>query len=281
VFRDDGASAKTTDRPEFQKMLTACTSKQNPVDFVVVHDLSRFSRDVKDQAIVISILDRSGVRLRSVLENIDETPAGKFMRNIHAAFNQFDNDRKAERTKFGMLKAATLGRFPFKAPVGYLNVPARNGAKLIPDPERAPIIQKAFELYAVGNASRASVLRTITALGLTTQSGNKLSPQTFERMLRNPVYCGWIVIGSWNVREKGSFEPLVSEDPFNRVQDILSGKRMSVTAHQRNNPDFPLRVFARCGVCDTPLTGSWSKGRNSRYAYYRCRNASCHAVSVP
>jgi len=109
-----------------------------------------------------------------------------------------------------MQKAETLGRFPFKASLGYPNVPARNGANLIPDPKCASIIQKAFELYAVGNASRANVLRTRTALGLTTQSGNKLTPETFERMLRNPEYCGWVVIGSWNVLEKGSFEPLVS-----------------------------------------------------------------------
>jgi DNA invertase Pin-like site-specific DNA recombinase len=52
-----------------------------------------------------------GVQLRSVMEMIDETPSGKLMRNIHGAFNQFDNDRKAERTKLGMKRAASMGRF--------------------------------------------------------------------------------------------------------------------------------------------------------------------------
>ena len=79
------------------------------------------------------------------------------------------------------------------------------------------------------------------------QSRRNLTPQTFERLLRNPIYSGWIVIPSWGLREKGSFDPLVSEDTFHRVQEILDGKRLSVTAHQRNNPYFPLRVFARCG----------------------------------
>lgn len=235
---------------------------------------------MQDQVAVLTDLEHAGVRLRSVMENVDETAAGKLMRNIYGAFKQFDNDRKAERTKLGMQKAASLGRFPFKAPLGYLNVGSRNSANLIPDPARSPIVQKAFELYAVGTQTRGGVLRTVTALGLTTQSGCNLTPQTFERLLRNPIYSGWIVIPTWGLREKGSFEPLVSEDTFHRVQEILDGKRLAVTAHQRNNPDFPLRVFARCGTCGTPLTGSWSKGRKARYAYYRCRSASCRAVNV-
>ena len=48
---------------------------------------------------------------------------------------------------------------------------------------------------------------------------------------------------------------------------------------QRNHPAFPLRGLVRCGVCGRPLTGSWSKGRNCRYAYYHCRRR-CQAVNV-
>src|SRR5208337_4564959 len=59
VFRDEGESAKTADQ------------------FVVVHDLSRFSRDMGDQACVIAELESAGVHLRSVMENVDETAAGK------------------------------------------------------------------------------------------------------------------------------------------------------------------------------------------------------------
>ena len=53
---------------------------------------------------------------RSVMENVDETAAGKLMRNIYGAFNQLDNGRKAVRTELGMQKAASEGEFPFKAP---------------------------------------------------------------------------------------------------------------------------------------------------------------------
>ena len=280
IFRDEGESAKTVDRPQFQRMLSFCKRKQNEVSFVVVHDLSRFSRLMEDQVTVLTELERAGVRLRSVLENVDETPAGKLVRNICGAVNQFDNDRKAERTRLGMQRAANMGRFPFKAALGYLNLSNRTGPNLIADPDRAPLVQKAFELYASGTETRAGVLRTITNLGLTTGSGRKVTVQTFERMLRNPIYAGWVVIPSWDLRARGSFAPLVTEALFSRVQDILEGKRVTVTSHARNNPDFPLRVFVLCGECKTPITGSWSKGRKDRYAYYRCRNSKCRAVNV-
>ena len=44
------------------------------------------------------------------------------------------------------------------------------------------------------------------------------------------------------------------------------------------NPDFPLRVFAKCEKCAGKFTGSWSKGHGGRYAYYHC--AKCHHKSV-
>jgi site-specific DNA recombinase len=95
IFRDEGESAKTADRPAFRQMLAFCQAKTDAVHYVVVHDLSRFSRDMGDQVCVIAQLENVGVRLRSVMENVDETAAGKLMRNVYGAFNQFDNDRKA------------------------------------------------------------------------------------------------------------------------------------------------------------------------------------------
>ncbi len=281
IFHDDGASARTTDRPEFQKMLSFIRAKRGQVGYVVVHDLSRFARNLENQVEVLTELSAVGVLLRSVMEDVDETAAGKLMRNIHGTFNQYFSDRNAERTKVGMEKAARIGRFPFKAPLGYLNVrPTRDSANLIPDPNTAPFVRKAFELYATGTLSRAAVLRQVTLLGLTSQNGKPLTAQSFENLLRNPVYAGWVVIPSWNLKERGSFEALIPDELFEKVQDIMDGKGLSVIPHVRNDEDFPLRVFVKCSTCSQPLTGSWSKGRSQHYPYYRCRNSKCKAVNV-
>src|ERR1019366_6145560 len=281
IFHDDGKSATTAQRPEFQRMLAHIKSKRGQIGYVVVHDLSRFARNLENQVEVLTELENVGVLLRSVMEDVDETAAGKLMRNIHGTFNQFFSDRNAERTKVGMEKSARIGRFPFKAPVGYLNVRAtRETANLIPDPERAALIRKAFELYGTGTVSRADVLRQVTNLGLTAHGGKPLPAQSFENLLRNPIYAGWVVIPSWNLRERGSFEQLVSDELFDRVQSIMDGKRTAIVPHLRNDEDFPLRVFVKCAACGQPLTGSWSKGRKEYYPYYRCRNTKCKAVQI-
>ena len=100
-------------------------------------------------------------------------------------------------------------------------------------------------------------------------------------MLRNPIYAGWLTVPKWGPeRWRGDFDAIVDETLYDQVQAVLDGRRVRLTPYARNRPDFPLRCFVRCGRCDTPLTGSWSRGRSDRYAYYRCRKQRCSAVNV-
>jgi site-specific DNA recombinase len=281
VFREEGQSAKTTHRPAFQQMLQYCGDPSKGVGFVVVNDLSRFSRNTADHITTRVALHAEGVALRSVCEPIDETSSGVMVGTIFSAVHQFDNDRKSERTKVGMQQSAKMGRWPFKAPLGYMNVPAlRDRPNIAPDPDTARLVQKAFELAATGLHSKAEVLREMTKLGLKTQRGKAVTAQTFQRLLVNPIYAGWVEIPEWDVRERGSFEALIDQACFDKVQDVLKGRRPSLTSYQRNHPDFHLRMFVRCAKCGEPLTGSWSKGRNEKYAYYHCRKRTCLSVNV-
>ena len=279
-FRDEGKSAKTTDRDEFKAMIRFCSDPANAVGYVVVNDLSRFSRQAMDQMEVRAQLMAAGVRLRSVSEVIDETAAGNLVANLFGAFNQFDNDRKAERTKVGMLKAANIGRWPHKAPLGYHNViEAKTGPNIIPDSETAPLLVKAFEMASTGLHSTAEILRCVNQLGLKTSKGKPVTPQTFQKILQNPIYKGVIRLPEWDFTGPGNFTPLVTEELFDRVQDVLSGRRPDLTEYQHNHPDFPLRVFVRCAHCGAGITGSYSKGRKKRYAYYHCRTKGCHSFT--
>ena len=91
---------------------------------------------------------------------------------------------------------------------------------------------------------------------------------------------GRILVSGWGEPKLGSFEPLISEEIFNAVQSVLSGKRQHLVPHVRNHPDFPLRRSVRCEICNTPLTGSWSKGRSKNYPYYCCPSRHCRGVKV-
>ena len=281
IFTEEGESAKTTDRPAFLQLLSYCREKKGHIQAVVVYSISRFARNSHDFHAIKGFLAGLGISLRSVTEPTDETSTGKLMEGILAAFAQFDNDVRAERTVAGMKAARDRGRWTFQAPLGYLN--SRNvmgQPTLIHDPHRAPMIRKAFELYATGTYSKRQVLRIISSTGLRTRRGVKLSAQSFDTLLRNPLYAGWISVTRWGESRRAAFEPLVDQHTFDHVQQVLAGKRHTVTPYVRNHPDFPLRRFIRCGICGKPVTGSWCKGRSKPYAYYRCPNTKCHGVKI-
>jgi DNA invertase Pin-like site-specific DNA recombinase len=71
------------------------------------------------------------IRLISTSEAIDETPVGKFVGNLMAGFAQLDNDLRGERVTAGMINCLESGRWPWKAPLGYLNATDASGRKVI------------------------------------------------------------------------------------------------------------------------------------------------------
>jgi DNA invertase Pin-like site-specific DNA recombinase len=282
IFVDEGESAKTIDRPRFKELLAFCRNRKNRVGVVVVNSISRFSRDKYDHAIVRTLLSKLSVTLRSATEPIDDTPTGKMLEGFLSTIAQFENDEKSVRTKKGMKEALERGTWPFPTTLGYLKIPQEDGrSKVVQDPLVAPLIKQAFELFATGRYQRVEVLRIVTAAGLVSKKGRKLSAQSFHNLLRNPFYAGKLVVGRWQIDCKGAFEPIVSKETFRLVELIFAGKRPSSNVRQRSHPDFPLRHFVLCGSCERPLTGSWSTGRRERYAYYHCANGPCKSRNIP
>jgi site-specific DNA recombinase len=244
-----------------------------------VYNLTRFAREKYDHFALRAHPKSLGISLRSSTEPIDDTSTGKLMEGVLAAFAQFDNDVRSDRTRAGMRAALELGRWTFPAPLGYLNAPKWSGKSLVPDRERAPFITRAFDEFATGRFTKQEVIARVTEAGLRTRRGLVLSPQSVGQMVRNPIYIGKVESPDYAVSTGGDFEPLVDEATFYRVQAVLDGRIVVAGPRQRNHPDFPLRGFVRCETCGRPLTGSWSKGRNGHYAYYHCQR-QCRAVNV-
>jgi DNA invertase Pin-like site-specific DNA recombinase len=165
-FKEEGESAKTADRTELQKLLTFCRTNKGRAHFVVVFNLTRFARDKYDHFALRSHLQSHGISLRSATEPIDDTSTGKLMEGVLAAFAQFDNDVRSDRTRAGMRAALELGRWVFLAPLGYINAPRALGKSLMLDVERAPLVRRVFEEYATSRFNKQQILEQATAWGL-------------------------------------------------------------------------------------------------------------------
>lgn len=72
IFREEGESAKTTDRPQLQEMLDYCAKNARIIDLVIVYRVDRLARQVHDHQLIRMALNKLGIRLQAVQETFDD-----------------------------------------------------------------------------------------------------------------------------------------------------------------------------------------------------------------
>src|SRR3990167_8403696 len=103
VFRDEGASAKSANRPEFLNAIEYCRKNKGAVNVFVVWKLDRFARCIDDHVIVKKTLLEYGTILYSVSEPaVNGDPTGKLLGGMLALISEFDNDIRRQRCMNGM-----------------------------------------------------------------------------------------------------------------------------------------------------------------------------------
>jgi site-specific DNA recombinase len=281
VFSDRGESAKTSDRPQFLEMIRYATTEPGIVA-AIVYKLDRFARNQFDTAIFIRALAVKGVALRSATEQIADGMEGKIMRGVLSLLAEIDNDIRADRSKASMRSLIEKGYWVHQAPLGYRTARDSAGNPILsPDPETGPTIRAAFEAIAAGTDGTRTVTDRLIALGIKTRKGTRLSISALHKLLRTEIYCGRIsgkLTGGRTI--KAAFVPLITEDLFDRVQAVLSGRATIQKPRERTREDLPLKGLVKCGHCGAPLTASISRGTGGRYAYYHCWAQGCRKTRV-
>ena len=103
------ASGKSTNRPQFQKLIDDVRKRKT--DAVLVWKLDRLARSTRELLNRLEEFRELGVELLSYTENIDTTtPAGKALFSMVAVFAEFENDIRSERIKAGMERAKENGK---------------------------------------------------------------------------------------------------------------------------------------------------------------------------
>jgi hypothetical protein len=112
--------------------------------------------------------------------------------------------------------------------------------------------------------------------------GFKMSDSNFFRMLRKVVYTGKILVPEYKKTPMkivdGYHDAITDLITFEKVQNILDGKRWNGIVPSHKNELFPLRNFLICECCGGNMTASSSKGRTKKYHYYHCHNN--HRISL-
>jgi site-specific DNA recombinase len=305
IYREEGKSAHIEDiskRPVFQQLLE--DASQRRFQRIIVHSQDRWSRILRVTLNSISTLDKFGVSLVSINENIDySTPSGKLAFQIMGSFAEYTSDAISFHTRKGLSQRANAGKHNGCIPFGYESCwiekngekkcrcdPVHSGGIHI-HPQEGPAVAELFRHYSCGSTSLAVEAAWLNEQGLRTHNmhrlldahGNLVSgPKLFTTasirgILHNPFYTGKVKFNGMILN--GVHESLINQDTFDLVQSILrrnSGRSKTLQAHPARH--YLLKGLIRCPYCGMPM---WAQTYKSGRSYYREHRHSRSLASCP
>ncbi len=269
TYIDRALSAKTDNRPEFQRMIKDSAKKN--FDVVIVWKLDRFSRNRYDSAKYKLMLKKNGVRVVSATEVIAEGSIGIIVESLLEGMAEYYSADLAEKVSRGMTENALKCRFNGGTiPFGYMIDEDQNYQI---NPAQAPLVIEMFRRYA-GGESITEIIEDLNARGIRTSKGNRFNKNSLARIFSNRKYIGEY---SYNdVVFHDAIPVIVSKDIFDRVS-----VRMAQNKHATGKAKAPERYLLTtklfCGSCNSMFVGdSANKPNGVIYRYYKCASAKRH-----
>ena len=263
---DRAFSAKTDNRPEFQRMIAE--SAKHLFDVIIVWKLDRFARNRYDSAHYKAILRKNGVKVISAKESISDGPEGIILESMLEGMAEYYSAELAVKVSRGMTENALKGKSNGGSiPLGYL---LSDDQKLIIDPLTAPLVQEAFTRYADGDTVKA-IVESFNERGLTTKKNQPFNINSFNILFNNRKYIGEYKFS--DVIIPGGVPAIVSEEVFNRVQE-RKVKNKRAPARAKADDEYLLSTKLICGECSRLMVGESGRSHTGKvHYYYKCIGA--------
>lgn len=294
-YIDRARSATTDRRPEFQRMIA--DSDTDKFSMVLVHKLDRFSRDKYDSTFYKRKLRMNGVRVISVLENLDDSPESIILESVLEGMAEFYSKNLAREVKKGMTQSALKCKHVGgKPPTGFKVNP---DTKLLEvDETEAPIVRRIFELYNSG-LGYAAICNDLNDAGYKTKLGAQFGKNSIRSILVNEKATGTYIFNRATshdifrrrnnniskpydeiIRIEGGCPAIIDRETFEAAK-----VRMAKNAHAPGRflakEPYMLSGIIFCGECGGAFTGNRRYGGSNKTlcVSYRCgqraRNKSC------
>ena len=269
-FEDPGISAKAVrNRPGIMKLLRTARQRRGEVDYLIIYNVSRISRDASSYYRDIGYeLQTYGITLRVATEPIDDSPTGRFLLTMSLANAQLDNEIKGKQTQDNMATHLKSGGWWMStAPLGFKieQVPTgtkdRHGkpkthSRLIPDntDELATKLTAILTRFSEGDLAIPQLLEFAHKLEIRSRTGKLLPMNTLRDILRKPIYAGWHRSKTLTNNEliKMNFDGLIPLEIYEKNQRILNG---SYEPHEESDSSlYPLHKTICCAICGAEMT---------------------------
>ena len=264
IYREEGVSAKNTNRPKFQEMIE--DMKNGKINKIIVYKLDRLTRSIQDLEVICSMLEEYNCELESVAEEINTGNAnGKFFIRMLTILAQLEIERTSERTKFGLVGAIKKGHIPSRAPLGY----KREDKKLVINHIEEEVIRRIFNMYLEGE-SVCSICQTFNEENVLNRHW---ATTTVDKLLSNQIYIGNM---EYNKRKKENIQlfenvvpAIIDKTTFAMVQ---KRKEKNLKNYKRKRTYiFMQKIY--CPRCHKIMGGESSTSHTGdKHNYYKCNN---------
>lgn len=285
-YEDKDLSGKDMNRAAFQRLLNDISTGK--INAVVVTELSRLNRKVKDFLEVWEFFKEHKVAFFSLKESFDTSTAmGEVMLIQAMSFAQYERHTIVDRIKKGARARAERGLANGYVPLGFQTVEHRPNHRQINEPERVyveMIFRKFLELKRIAklvewlNKDSFKTKEFITKSGKKA-GGHKWTISSLHSILTNRAYIGEREInkknrtdmsGTLSEEDKYFFvdahwPALIPKELFYDVQQMLDANKKKARKYTHT---YRLTGLVQCGQCGQPMVGKSGTGRNGKHFYY-------------
>lgn len=269
-YIDRAFSAKTDNRPEFQRMVKESIKRKFEV--VIVWKLDRFSRNRYDSAHYKAQLKKNNVKVVSATESISDDASGILLESMLEGFAEYYSADLSEKVIRGLTENALKCKYNGGGMTLGYTVDDEQYFQI--DPVLAPIIQDAFKRYVDG-ATIKNLVDHFKELGVKNYRGGDLSIDAVKLMLKNRKY-----IGEYSYRDivtPGGIPAIVPEELFNKAQERMAKNKKAPARHKAKQDMYLLTTKLLCGKCGAYMVGESGTSRNGTFhQYYKCAHVKQH-----
>lgn len=266
IFSDSAVSGTAkgrSKRPGYERLLDAIREQQ--VDVLIIDELSRVSRNTLDGALLMDLLETTGVRIITG-DGIDsDRREWKMLWGLKMISAVQEVESTADRVTRGMIGQLERGYQIAQPPIGYVGVKVFSenrelGTLWDLDKEKADIVKRMFQWRFEG-MSAGGIAKRLNEEGVLPPAHKRCKgpaywrPASVHRVLANPVYKGIFV---WN----GS--------AFTQAKARKKRKKVTMISYERPNLRIVSdEVWTACNpakVCERPRGG----GRHALAGVIHC-----------
>jgi DNA invertase Pin-like site-specific DNA recombinase len=277
VYEESHSAKASGCRPVYNKLLMDIHGGK--FNGVLTWAPDRLSRNAGDLGILVDLMDQGKLlEVRTFSQTFANNPNEKFLLMILCSQAKLENDNRGINVKRGIRAKCEMGWRPGMPPLGYYNR-AFNGLKdIMVDEKRARIIKEMFLRVAKHGHSGRTLKTWLEASNFTARTGKNLSLSRIYNILKNPFYYGQFEYptgaGKWY---KGSHEPLITKEVFDKVQKQLFIPRRS----KWGSKSFIFKGLMNCASCGASVVGEekYRKLKNNgikKHIYYHCSRSKDH-----